>query len=128
MPPGLKRAPSYPTLAAQTIAQSRLGARLTQKELAETLGTKASVISAYENGRIDPTVGTLERIVRACGMTLKLSTEMTPQSRKARMLEVRARWKAASESGEQWRGKPPIMPGFQEQALLVFKGVKKSPG
>ena len=46
---------------------------LTQKELAERIGTRQSYITALENGRKNATFDTLARYARACGKTLKLS-------------------------------------------------------
>lgn len=49
-------------------ARSRSG--LTLRALAERAGTSHSTISAYETGRMSPTVTTLNRIVRAAGFAL----------------------------------------------------------
>jgi transcriptional regulator with XRE-family HTH domain len=43
---------------------------LTQGELARRAGTSQPVISAYEHGRRDPTVGTLRRLIDAAGERL----------------------------------------------------------
>jgi transcriptional regulator with XRE-family HTH domain len=48
---------------------------LTQAELARRAGTSQPVISAYEHGRRDPTVGTLRRMVAAGGEQLRLTAE-----------------------------------------------------
>ena len=45
---------------------------LTQAALARRAGTSQPVISAYEHGRRDPSVGTLERLVEAAGERLHL--------------------------------------------------------
>ena len=49
------------------IKQARLAAGLTQKELAERLGTKQTYIAALERGKKNITFSTLARYARACG-------------------------------------------------------------
>ncbi|HVM54534.1 MAG TPA: helix-turn-helix transcriptional regulator [Acidimicrobiales bacterium] len=46
---------------------------LSQAELAWRAGTSQPVISAYEHGRRDPTVGTLRRLIEASGERLVVS-------------------------------------------------------
>ncbi len=48
----------------------RRRAGLTQAELARRAGTSQPVVSAYEHGRRDPTMGTLRRLVAAGGERL----------------------------------------------------------
>jgi transcriptional regulator with XRE-family HTH domain len=45
---------------------------LTQAELARRAGTSQPVISAYEHGRRDPTLGTLRKLVEAGGERLRM--------------------------------------------------------
>jgi len=45
---------------------------LTQADLAHRAGTSQPVISAYEHGRRDPTLGTLRKLVEAGGERLQL--------------------------------------------------------
>ncbi len=58
--------------AGQTIRRARKAAGLTQSALAELAGTRQGAVSAYENGRRDPTVGTLRRLLNATGHELEL--------------------------------------------------------
>ncbi|MBS1837181.1 MAG: helix-turn-helix transcriptional regulator [Actinobacteria bacterium] len=52
---------------------------LTQKQLAERVGTSQPVISAYERGLRDPSVATLRRIVAGTGESLVVAlSERTP--------------------------------------------------
>lgn len=57
---------------------------LTQADLARRAGTSQPVISAYERGHRDPTLGTLRRLVEAGGEQLWVaasagrSTDLTP--------------------------------------------------
>ena len=51
--------------AATQIRARRLAAGLTQRELARRAGTSSATLSRYESGAIDPSVGTLNRILSA---------------------------------------------------------------
>jgi transcriptional regulator with XRE-family HTH domain len=70
---------------------------LTQAELAHRAGTSQPVISAYEHGRRDPTLGTLRKLVEAGGERLQmdavaLGSDLPPsanaQEHSRRLLEV----------------------------------------
>ncbi|HEX4219166.1 MAG TPA: helix-turn-helix transcriptional regulator [Acidimicrobiales bacterium] len=70
---------------------------LTQAELARRAGTSQPVISAYEHGRRDPTIGTLRKLVEAGGERLEvdavaLGSDLPPpgdaQEHARRLLEV----------------------------------------
>ena len=50
---------------------ARRRAGLTQRELARRAGVPQPSISKIERGVISPTVDTLERLLRACGMELE---------------------------------------------------------
>ena len=54
------------------IRKTRLRAGLTQAELARRVGTTQSAISRLESGRVRPSLETLERLAKACGVTLEL--------------------------------------------------------
>ena len=55
------------------IIHTRISAGLTQKELAEKIGTRQSNVSRIENGNSNPSIGTLRRIAQATGKKLKVS-------------------------------------------------------
>ena len=57
------------------IREARARSGLTLRALAERAGTSHSTISAYEKGRMSPTVDTLNRIVRAAGFALNGALE-----------------------------------------------------
>jgi transcriptional regulator with XRE-family HTH domain len=59
--------------AARLIRSLRVRNGLTQAELAARARTSQPVVSAYEHGRRDPTIGTLRRFVAAAGERLVLS-------------------------------------------------------
>ncbi len=55
------------------IIQARIVAGLTQKELAEKIGTRQSNVSRIENGNSNPSIGTLRRIAQATGKKLHVA-------------------------------------------------------
>ena len=59
--------------AGAIILASRRRQGLTQAELARRAGTSQPVISAYEHGRRDPTLGTLQKLVEAGGERLQVA-------------------------------------------------------
>lgn len=59
--------------AAETIRSARLRAGLTQRELAERLGTTQSAIARLEAADSNPTVSTLERVLDATGHRMFLA-------------------------------------------------------
>ena len=58
--------------ASSVIRKTRQRAGLTQAELAKRAGTTQSAISRLENGRVRPSLETIERLAKACGATLEL--------------------------------------------------------
>jgi transcriptional regulator with XRE-family HTH domain len=54
------------------VQEARRRAGLTQRELAARAGTSQSAIARIERGRQLPSVETLQRILRACGLDLEL--------------------------------------------------------
>ena len=55
------------------IREARAAAGLKQSELAARVGTKQSVISRWERGVDEPRIGTLARLLRACGFEVDLA-------------------------------------------------------
>jgi transcriptional regulator with XRE-family HTH domain len=58
--------------AASILALARLKTGLSQKQLAEKAGVDATMISAYERDLRQPTLPTLERLLSAAGLELRL--------------------------------------------------------
>jgi len=58
--------------AADAIRSARLRAGLTQHALAARAGTSQATISAYEAGRKQPSLRTLERVLAAAGARLSV--------------------------------------------------------
>jgi len=57
------------------LRQARISAQLSQTDVARRAQVAQSVISAYESGRREPSVSTLERLIRATGHRLVLDIE-----------------------------------------------------
>ena len=57
---------------ASIVREARLRAGFTQQEMADRLGTTQSVVSRWEAGAVSPSLETLAKIVRACGLELQL--------------------------------------------------------
>jgi transcriptional regulator with XRE-family HTH domain len=57
-------------VSGDLLREARLRAGLTQDELASRAGTARSQLSRYERGDVLPSLETLRRLVRACGLEL----------------------------------------------------------
>ena len=71
-----------PSSAAAIVRLARRKAGLTQVELAMRAGITQSVISAYESGRRQPTLPTLESLVEAAGFDLTIGLRQSPVRRR----------------------------------------------
>ncbi len=54
------------------ILRARIEKRLTQKELAQKIGTKQSVISRLESGRANPSIAFLKKLAQALNSHLEI--------------------------------------------------------
>jgi transcriptional regulator with XRE-family HTH domain len=63
------------SLAAGLIRLARDKAGLTQSELANRAGISQQAVSAYETGRKEPTVATLQRLIGAAGLEMRIHLE-----------------------------------------------------
>ena len=61
-----------PTLAAGLIRLARDKAGLTQGQLAERAEMSQQAVSAYETGRKEPTIPSLQRLVAAAGFEIRI--------------------------------------------------------
>ncbi|MCJ1714036.1 XRE family transcriptional regulator [Curtobacterium sp. VKM Ac-2922] len=61
--------------AAELIRDARLRAELTQVQLAHRAGVTQSVISTYENGRREPSLAALQRLLLAAGFLTVIDLE-----------------------------------------------------
>ncbi len=64
-----------PTVAAGLVRTARDRADLTQSELARQAGVSQQTISAYETGRKEPTLPTLQRLLAAAGFEMRILLE-----------------------------------------------------
>ena len=76
--------------AASAIKRARLQAGLTQHALAARAGTSQATISAYESGRKQPSLDTLDRVLRAAGSRLTVVSERRGSRRPTRRELARA--------------------------------------
>ncbi len=60
------------------IRTARTRSRLSLRALAARAGTSHPTLSAYENGRVDPTAAVLTRIVEAAGCSLETTLLRSP--------------------------------------------------
>ena len=60
-------------MLGQLLQRARHEARLTQSELAERAGTSQPAVARYEADASIPTIPTLERLLAACGVQLRIS-------------------------------------------------------
>ena len=59
-------------MARNLIEEARIGAGLTQQEMADMGGTSRTTLSAYEHGRKSPNLDTAERLLAVAGYELTL--------------------------------------------------------
>lgn len=71
----MPRYDAAPTVAAGLLRLARHKAELTQRELAERAGVTQQAISAYETGRMEPTLPTLQRLLAAAGFEMRMGLE-----------------------------------------------------
>lgn len=64
-----------PTLAAGLLRLARDKAGVTQSELAAAAGVSQQSISSYETGRKEPTLPTLQRLLAAAGLEMRIRLE-----------------------------------------------------
>jgi transcriptional regulator with XRE-family HTH domain len=62
---------------ARSLIKARMGAGLTQAQLAERMETTQSVVARLESGRIHPSTRTLEKVAQSTGTKLRISFERT---------------------------------------------------
>jgi transcriptional regulator with XRE-family HTH domain len=56
--------------SADIVRTARRRARLTQRELAARAGTSQGYVGRIERGRLEPSLAAVDRLVRACGLTM----------------------------------------------------------
>lgn len=72
---------------AKTLRHARKSAGFSQEELAALTGTSQPALARYESGKTLPSVPTLERLLSACGLQLRI--EALPFAQPADLTSVR---------------------------------------
>jgi transcriptional regulator with XRE-family HTH domain len=80
---------------AAVTRSARIRAGLSLRHLAERAGTSHATLSAYETGRVSPSVQTFQRIIRAAGFDMAIdlvplvgSDELNPGDELAQVLDL----------------------------------------
>lgn len=74
--------------ASNLIRSARRRAGLSQRELARRAGTSQAMVNRYEHGRVEPSLGTLAKILRACGEELELASTPAGERGRAALLTL----------------------------------------
>jgi transcriptional regulator with XRE-family HTH domain len=61
---------------AELMFETRVGANMTQAQLAAELGTSQSAVAAWGSGAAVPQVDELERLAQICGKRLRISIDV----------------------------------------------------
>ncbi len=64
------------SMAGRMVRFARSRANLTQRELAAKTGIPQETIARIERGRVDPRVGTLDRLLAGCGYGLEVEPRL----------------------------------------------------
>jgi transcriptional regulator with XRE-family HTH domain len=102
--------------AASILTLARLKAGLSQRQLGERAGVPATMISAYERDLRQPTLRTLERLLAAAGLELRLHLE--PLDRHDEVLANLEALRSPEERRRRdeqiavWRRAVPVNPGL----------------
>jgi transcriptional regulator with XRE-family HTH domain len=59
------------SMSGRMLRHARARAQLTQRELSAKVGIPQETIARIETGRVDPRVGTLDRLLEGCGFGLE---------------------------------------------------------
>ncbi len=75
-------------ITGDTLATLRRRSGRTQSEVAQTVGIPASVLSAYERGRREPSLANASRIIDALGYSVKFDFVLDPAEQARRLHDV----------------------------------------
>ena len=75
-------------ITGEVLASLRRRVGRTQVEVAEATGIPASVLSAYERGRRQPSLANASRIIDALGYTVKFDFVLDPAEQARRLRDV----------------------------------------
>jgi len=66
-----RQEPEFAVIRA--VLRARMDKGITQKQLAEKVGTKQSAIARLESGKANPSIGFLQKVAEALGTTLQIN-------------------------------------------------------
>ncbi|CAB4365142.1 MAG: helix-turn-helix domain-containing protein [Actinobacteria bacterium] len=75
-------------ITGDTLATLRRRSGRTQSEVAQAVGIPASVLSAYERGRREPSLANASRIIDALGYSVKFDFVLDPAEQARRLHDV----------------------------------------
>jgi len=93
-------------MGGDLIPEARRRAALTQRELAERVGTSQPVIARWESGHVDPGFETLRRVVRHAGFNLLVG--LRPYDA-ADLAQAKEMLKLSPAQRIGWRVRPPFV-------------------
>lgn len=64
------------SMSGRMLRYARSRAKLTQRELAHKAGIPQETIARIERGRVDPRIGTLDRLLEGCGFGLEVEPRL----------------------------------------------------
>jgi transcriptional regulator with XRE-family HTH domain len=64
------------SMSGRMLRYARSRAKLTQRELAHKTGIPQETIARIERGRVDPRIGTLDRLLEGCGFGLEVEPRL----------------------------------------------------
>lgn len=76
-------------MIGRRLSHARRRAGLTQRELAARAGVPQSTVARIELGMMDPRVGTVDRLLRECGMNLELEPRLGEGVDRSQIVELR---------------------------------------
>lgn len=112
--------------AAEALRAARLGAGLTQSQLAGLAATSQSAVAAYESGSRQPTIPVLRRMIAATGHLLRLDVHPDPELFRLTDLADSIR-EASKDQGRQLRLVFEFLRGVQDDGHPVLLLVAREP-
>lgn len=111
---------------ADLLRDARARAGLSVRELADCAGVAPSTIARIETGRVDPTTGMLERLVRATGRELRLELDgpATPEVR-----ELITEWETDVDGQDRpdWTAFRSFIDHIERNPLLAASSTAQRP-
>lgn len=83
---------AYAMQVGRLTSAARDASELPVRALAASAGVAGSTISRIQSGAVDPSLGTLERILDAAGFELRLSAVRKPIARRPSLMDITDAW------------------------------------